>query len=403
MKNSAASSLSLVVNHCAGMIDMVALPVWVGAVLIGSFEMAPREAGLLVTLFLTGQVVASLSLAPRFGALPVRFTASCGLAIAALAFFGMYAGPDYTQMMLLHLIGGLGAGAALSVTHGLMGKTANPHRLFAIAGVSIGVTGIAILGAGPAAAEHLGGATVFLIFGGFMCVALVLTLLFMKPVLADKSSESVDTENAPRAPLPTAVWFTMVGLGTMALSNSMVFSFVERIGMDRDYGLSAVTTVLIAVGFFNLLPPIVAAIFERKFPVQRVLLAGPLVQLGLVLLLTLPDSLATYAVAAALWIGVMLFTHTFVFGLLARLDSSGRAVASTPAMLMIGSAIGPLAGGALVQLFGYQSLAVAVLITTAGAVFCFWQVRQQLRAQQQDDLILTSEDIGKSAVNGSAL
>jgi hypothetical protein len=47
-------------------------------------------------------------------------------------------------------------------------------------------------------------------------------------------------------------------------------------------------------------------------------------------------------VAASVFAAVMIFTHTFAFGLLARLDLSGRAMAATPAMLMIGAAIGPI-------------------------------------------------------------
>ena len=58
-------------------------------------------------------------------------------------------------------------------------------------------------------------------------------------------------------------------------------------------------------------------------------------------------------------------------GLLARLDPSGRAMAATPAMLMVGAAIGPILGGTLVKLFGYGSLGVAALVIAAVAVFCF--------------------------------
>ena len=67
----------------------------------------------------------------------------------------------------------------------------------------------------------------------------------------------------------------------------------------------------------------------------------------------------------------MIFTHTFAFGLLARLDSSGRALSATPAMLMIGSAIGPFLGGTLATVFGYPSLALAAACLAVIAVSCF--------------------------------
>jgi predicted MFS family arabinose efflux permease len=78
-----------------------------------------------------------------------------------------------------------------------------------------------------------------------------------------------------------------------------------------------------------------------------------------------------YALAASVFVAVMIFTHTFAFGLLARIDTSGRALAATPAMLMIGAAIGPVLGGTLVQTFGYSSLGVTALILDAVALLCF--------------------------------
>jgi predicted MFS family arabinose efflux permease len=67
----------------------------------------------------------------------------------------------------------------------------------------------------------------------------------------------------------------------------------------------------------------------------------------------------------------MIFTHTFAFGMLARIDRTGRAVAATPAMLMTGAAIGPVLGGTLVKQTGYGSLGIAAILITAIAVLCF--------------------------------
>jgi predicted MFS family arabinose efflux permease len=57
--------------------------------------------------------------------------------------------------------------------------------------------------------------------------------------------------------------------------------------------------------------------------------------------------------------------------LLAQLDQSGRALTGTPAMLMVGSAIGPFLGGTLVKGFGYEALVLAAAVLAATAVFCF--------------------------------
>lgn len=55
----------------------------------------------------------------------------------------------------------------------------------------------------------------------------------------------------------------------------------------------------------------------------------------------------------------MHFTHTYVFGHLARIEPTGRANAAKPAMIMTGSVAAPLLGGVLVKLSGHPALGVA--------------------------------------------
>jgi predicted MFS family arabinose efflux permease len=102
-----------------------------------------------------------------------------------------------------------------------------------------------------------------------------------------------------------------------------------------------------------------------------VLLAGPLLQALLVAVIMQSTVFVPYALAASVFAAVMIFTHTFGFGLLARLEPSGRALAATPAMIMTGAAIGPILGGTLVKSFGYGSLALAAAVVAGVAVACF--------------------------------
>lgn len=77
--------IALMVAHCAGMVDLVALPVWVGT-LISAYGFDPQQAGGLATLFLVGAVVSSLYLAPRFNRLNRKLVAVSGFATAGIAF-----------------------------------------------------------------------------------------------------------------------------------------------------------------------------------------------------------------------------------------------------------------------------------------------------------------------------
>lgn len=362
--------IALLVGHCAGMVDLVALPVWVGT-LISSYGFDPQQAGGLATLFLVGAVLASLFLAPRFNRLNRRLVATGGFAVSALSFGVASLQMDFFAMAACHAIAGLAAGSALSVTHGTIGRAANPHRLFAIVGLALGVFAIVFLGTTPNLVAALGGAALFRVFAVVMAVAAIISLLLF-PVPDRAEGADFDIVH-PK--LSGAVWAGVMGISLMALNQAMVFSFFERIGADRGYGVETVTAILIALGFVNLVPAPLAAFLETRLDANKVVLAGPAVQAVLALLITAVAVFPAYAGAGAVFVSIMIFTHTFAFGLLSRLDSSGRALAATPAMLMVGAAIGPILGGTLVKFSGYPAIGVAVVIVAVLAIASFSRAR----------------------------
>jgi predicted MFS family arabinose efflux permease len=322
------------VAHCAGMVDLVALPVWVGT-LMGHYRFDPQQAGGLATLFLVAAVVASVALAPFFGRVPSRAIAGVGFGLAGLAFFGASLLQDFAGMAVLHALAGLCAGAALSVTHGTIARGANPHRLFAIVGIALGVFAVAFFAAVPPLLAALGGAVLFQAFAAVMAVAAVVALLAFPQVDGAQPQASAPAA----APLPRAVWFGIVGVACMGLVQAMTFAFLERVGNARGFGTAAVTGVLVTLSVVNLFPAALAAVLEKRWTARSVLLTGPVLQALLVVLIMQSSVFAPYAAAASVFAAVVIFTHTFAFGLLARLEPSGRALTATPAMFLIGCAL----------------------------------------------------------------
>ncbi len=378
--DSARGVTVLMVAHVAGMIDLVALPVWVGT-LMPHYQLNAQQAGGLVTLFLLGAVLSSLFFAPRFNRMPGRMAAALGFGVAALAFVALSTTRDYGAMAALHALGGMAAGCALSFTHGTMGRSANPHRLFAMAGLSLGVFSIGFLALAPQVVRLAGGSALFQIFAGVMGIALLACAIgFPSSTKQGSGVLSAARRAQAAAPLGAGVWFGILGISCMALTQAMMFSFVERIGVERGFGQERVLAVLIAVGLVNLFPAVLAAWLQRRWSPVRVAMLAPIAQAVLSLTIAESASFTPYAAAACVFVFVMIFAHTFVFGLLAQLDPTGRAVASTPAMLMVGSAIGPVLGGAVVHNFGYPSLGWAVLLVSAVSVFGFHRMGRETQS-----------------------
>jgi len=361
--------IPLMLAHCAGMVDLVALPVWVGA-LIAQYQFTPQQAGGLATLFLIGAVISSLFFAPRFNRIDSRTAAAAGFAIACLAFFAAAFVSDFAPLAVLHFVAGVAIGCALSFTHGTIAHSANPHRLFAIVGMALGVFAIVFLGITPNLIAAFGGPMLFRTFAVIMAVAAIAAIVAF-PTATARSGEDIIEEVSHLRP---AVWFGIAGVSCMALTQAMMFSFLERIGIDRGFGREAVTGVLITLGFVNLFPAPLAALLERRVSPHRVLFVGPIVQALIALAISFGSSFPAYAAPAIFFAAVMIFSHTFAFGVLSKLDPTARALAGTPAMLMTGSAVGPILGGTLVQGFGYGSLGVAAVVFAVIAVFLFSKV-----------------------------
>jgi len=292
--------------------------------------------------------------------------AAGGFAFAALAFALAATRRDFATLAVLHLLAGWMVGTGLSLVHGAIGRSHAPHRVFAIAGIGLGLFAILILAGLPQLLIRYGAPA---LFGTFACA---MTLAALACALGFPKIAPAVSESGPRAAFSPAVWCVIAGIAAMTLNQALVFSFVEVIGKARGFAPGAVLGVLVALGLINfLLAAPLAMALETRLNAQRVVLIGPLVQGALALVIATAGQFQLWAPAAAVFVAVQIFTHTFAFGLLARLDPSGRAVAATPAMLMTGSALGPLAGGVLGQHFGFGALGLAAVFVALAAMWLF--------------------------------
>lgn len=362
--DSGRGRATLMLCHFVGMVDLVALPVWVGT-LAQHYGFDLEHAGMIVTAFLLGAVGASLVAAPMYNRLPRRACAAGGYGAAGLAFMLASQVSDWGPLLALHLAAGVATGAGLSVVHGTIGRSANPHRLFALAGTALGIGAVGFYAAVPPAVAALGGPVLFEVFAGLMALA-ALACAFGFPKVA--------AQHGPRAVagrLPRAAWFAILGVSCMALNQALTFSMLDRIGVLRGFGQDRVNAVLVVCGLVNLLPAAIAALLQKRLdPVRVALVAAPL-QAALALVVTLSGAFLPYALAGSVYPAVLIFTHTFLFGLIASLDPSGRALASTPAMMMTGSAIGPALAGSVAMRAGFGGQAVLAVVVGAAALLFF--------------------------------
>jgi hypothetical protein len=367
--------LVLLLAHVAGMIDLVALPVWVGTTLIGQYHLSAPLAGGMVTAYLVSAATASMIFAPRFLTINPHKAAPLGYAMAACAFFALTQTRIPALMFALHVAGGFSAGTGLSFVHGSIGRSARPHRLFAIVTLGLGVTGIAFLGVAQSIVPVLGGYILFAMFGSLMAIAAVATAVaYPAParLVASQVSHYVPTVAGGKRAIAVWIWCAIAGVTIMATSQAMMFSFVERIGVAHGFA-EYVRNVLVASALMNLAAAGVAGLLERRLEALKVALGGAVAQATLASIIVFGGGLPAYVFGVLLFVSAMIITHTFVFGWLSQNDSTSRAVALTPAMLMTGAAVGPVLGGLLVATSGFPSLGIVAVVLDAAACLCYLQ------------------------------
>ena len=363
----------LLVGNVAGMVDLVALPLWISG-LMQSVKLDPQQAGLQVTLYIFGVFLASVIIAPRFDRIPARLTAASGFALAAVSFFFLQSGVTGLSMSIAHLAAGIGAGLGLSSVHGTIGRSANPLRLFAIASFGVGAFAIPFFIVMPGLMATGGLGALMMVFGILMLFASVLSAVAFPtpPVLPEREALIERMARVPfyQSMLP-GVALAFLGVALMATAQAMAFSFVDRLGAWRGFAPELVAGVFIVGGFINFTAPVIAGFLEKKVRASHAAVGALVAHGALTYTAMNASSYPWFAVAAGSFVFFIIFGHTFMFGLISRLDPTGRASSSTPAMLMIGSAIGPVVGGTIVKALGYPTLGVVTALLAFAGALCF--------------------------------
>src|SRR5262249_21616856 len=150
---------------------------------------------------------------PRFNRINSRLAAVAGFSVAALAFLGAAFVTDYAILAALHLLAGVSAACALSFTHGTISHSANPHRLFAIVNIALGVFAII---ATPNLIAAFGGRAVFATFPVSMAIAAIAAAVSFPTVTAKADKDSA----VGLGHLRPAVWFGIAGVRCMALTQA---------------------------------------------------------------------------------------------------------------------------------------------------------------------------------------
>jgi predicted MFS family arabinose efflux permease len=311
--------------------------------------------------------------------LPVVLFLLVGLgAVASVAFVNRY-----PFMLATFLMAGIGFGGVYSSMIALLARTDDPNRSFGWQWAVGSLPGVFLLYAIPAVATPTGGvrSTFALIVAanGVMAVASVALPKRLKTRLAAARPVAAGARALPTTRYP--LWIGLFGVFAFYLGVTGGWAFLGRIaaqaGLPGPYAGTVLAIGSAASSVVAFVAGEISALGSRR---SAMTLAGTTMTIGLAMIGHSPTRVG-YAVGTILFIGLSTFVLTFSIGLVARLDTAGRAAGLPAAALGAGSILGPAVAGHVFQAGGARTMLVACglsLLMGLGAYVIAYDTARQL-------------------------
>lgn len=343
-------------------------------------------ASWLVTATLLLTAVTGLAIAPLCAGTHRRTVARAGLGLAIVGFATAALAP--AAMLPGLLLGGAGAGGAVAASGAALAAFRNPDRVAGFNGlanrgvITVVLAVIPLIGLAPI--------DVFGALALFSLIGLVATAwLPAAPVVAPQAgaavAEAMPIEVPPTGTVRTSPTrtrtVTVAGFGLLlvfalwAASEDSLWAMAGVMGAEQagltPEGLGIALSGATAGGLLgSLLLMIVGARLGRAVPLVILLVGGGALKIveGFV---TDPT---TFIVIFIAWNSVYAIAFMYFVSTSAALDADGRWSGPLLAVYLVGSALTPVIGAALVGVLGYQGFAVALgvasfaLAVPAGAI-----------------------------------
>jgi MFS family permease len=263
-----------------------------------------------------------------------------GIGLALLASAASIYTDDLRALIGCRLAFGIGCGMIATATNALPALHHSPERVFSIMQIAVGIFfGIATYAAGLAS-EHFGREYVFLIHLTF--IVLFGTGAFFLPRGVRQAESGADQAHTPRLSGPVIACIGAAALTWAALS--AVWAFAEQAGTAAGLAATTLATWFAISGFMTPLGGLGAAALGERQGYKLPLVAGFVILIVVSLSMYVAKSPGVYTVGVLLLNFPITFVMSYLMGLLACLDHSGRGPSVGGAAINFGGAAGPAVG-----------------------------------------------------------
>jgi len=332
--------------------------------------LSTRQIGLIGTVFFTG-----FTLTTAVGFFWIRrFNWRVTSVVASLiAMLGLAAGAT-SQSYTTLLAGVFLAGGALSMIYGIgttvLGDTSNPARWYGVKIATEAMAGAVLLAFLPTLVISRWG------FAGLVwtMVATILVLLPSQFLLPRGGRDTEVTDQATGSGAITnrmAVWMALLGCLLFMCGETVMWSFMERLGNEGGFDPAAVGRLLAVTLVFALTGSFVAAGLGSRFGSLKPLMVAHLCFFAAILTLFQADVFAAYASGACLVMFSVGLGLPFSVTTVAELDHDGRYVVMTVPAIGIGMLVAPGTAGWLASGRGFMPVLIFGALSLGGSLLVF--------------------------------
>ena len=333
-------------------------------------------ASWLVTATLLLTAVTGLAIAPLCAGVHRRAVARTGLAIAVVGFATAALVP--ALMLPALLVGGAGAGGAVAASGAALAAFRNPDRVAGFNGlanrgvITIVLAVIPLVGLAPI--------DVFGALALFSAIGLIVTAWLPAAPVADPRAAAAVAEAMPIEVPPTGTvrlsparsrTVTIAGFGLLvvfalwAASEDSLWAMAGVMGAEQTgltpEGLGIALSGATAGGLIgSLLLMIVGSRLGRAVPLAVLLVAGGVLKI----VEGFTSEPTAFIIVFIAWNTVYAIAFMYFVSTSAALDADGRWSGPLLAVYLVGSALTPVIGAALVSVLGFQGFAVALGIAS---------------------------------------
>lgn len=353
---------ALVVVVCTAFSSQMVMPLWVGA-LIDDYALPADVVGTVASIEFAGVAIISLLVATRVHKLNVRTLSTVGIVCLIVGNGASVFATDMTGLTLCRSLAGLGKGLVVAGIFSMAARTVNPTRAFAILNGSYAAFSAGFFLVIPFFIARHGASGAFAVMF-VITVAGALMLPWIPTSRAKQLVEAIPTQSPFKLTLSGVL--ILSSLVVMWAANGVVWTYVERIGVQAGLQVSAIGAVLSVSAILAIAGPGLAHFLHTRHGYLLPLTCGLVLKIVIAIVLCNVLQPAVFVAAAPFFNLAALFIVPYLMGLMSLADPSGRLAAAGAAAMTAGGSLGAFTGGTTLESLGIAALSgVSALLLVA--------------------------------------